>query len=263
LIATLAFTLQLYADFSAYSDIARGLARLLGFELMVNFRLPYFAATPAEFWSRWHISLSEWLRDYIFFPLRRLLLRWNPPGGRLVALVIPPLVTMLVSGVWHGTGWNFIIWGLYYGVMMILFQALVKERPRQPTNRTDLRQLSTFRLIISWFLQRLGSGIRILFMFVLIGFGWLIFRVENQQQFLYFLTHLSLEASPDSGTMWANLVLFSLPLVVVQILQQARSDLLTLTRLPLFARVIMYGAALALIVALGVREASEFFYVQF
>ena len=263
LFAVLAFTFQLYADFSAYSDIARGLARLLGFELMVNFRLPYFSASPAEFWSRWHISLSEWLRDYIFFPLRRLFLRWKHPAGKIVGLLIPPLVTMLVSGFWHGTGWNFILWGLYHGLLLILYQVLVKERPGAPASRPQTVQVPVFGRVWSWLLPRLSLSLRILFMFALVASGWLIFRVESREQFTYFITHLSLEATAQSATTWANLVLFSLPLVVVQIAQQARNDLLVLTRLPIMLRAFLYATALALIIVLGVRQASEFIYVQF
>lgn len=262
-IALLAFSLQLYADFSAYSDIARGLARLLGFELSINFRLPYFSASPAEFWSRWHISLSEWLRDYIFFPMRRLFLRWKHPAGRLAGLLIPPLVTMLVSGFWHGAGWNFIVWGLYHGMLLVLFQVLVRERSRVPGKPSQVGETPAWRRGWSWLLPRLGWGVRILIMFILTSFGWLIFRVESREQFIYFVTHLSLQATAQSTTAWSNLVLFSLPLVVVQIAQQARNDLLVLTRLPVVLRALLYAAALALIVVLGVRQASEFIYVQF
>jgi alginate O-acetyltransferase complex protein AlgI len=262
LIGGLAFTMQLYADFSAYSDIARGLARLMGFELMVNFRLPYFAASPAEFWARWHISLSEWLRDYIFFPLRRVLLRWKGRAGRLTGLLAPPLITMLVSGVWHGTEWNFLLWGLYHGILLILFQLLVKERPGITTSN-QVQQKASIHLLWPWLRPRLGTLSRILIMFLLVSFGWLIFRVESLDQLSYFLAHTSLAVSPESTTLWANLVLFSLPLVVVQWMQQASNDLLVLMRLPFGLRVLLYAAALALMVVLGVRQASEFIYVQF
>jgi D-alanyl-lipoteichoic acid acyltransferase DltB (MBOAT superfamily) len=263
LIALLAFSLQLYADFSAYSDIARGLARLLGFELMVNFRLPYFSASPAEFWSRWHISLSEWLRDYIFFPMRRSFLRWKHPLAKLVGLLFPPLVTMLVSGLWHGTGWNFVIWGLYHGLLLILYQVLVKERPHGSGKHSQAGEIPAWRKALSWFRPRLDLAARILSMFTLTSFGWLIFRVESREQFFYFITHLSLQATAQSAITWANLVLYSLPLVVVQITQQARNDLLVLMRLPLVLRVLLYAVALTLIVILGARQASEFIYVQF
>lgn len=261
-IGVLAFTFQLYADFSAYSDIARGLARLMGIDLMVNFRLPYFSASPAEFWARWHISLSEWLRDYIFYPLRRAFLRWKSQIGRFVGLLVPPLVTMLVSGVWHGTGWNFILWGLYHGILLILFQLLVKPLS-MGTTPNPVGKNPRISQIQDWLRRRIGTLIRILLMFTLVSFGWLFFRAESLDQLSHFLTHLSLTPSAESAMLWANLVLFSLPLIVVQLIQQARNDLLALMRLPIGLRLLLYAAALALMVALGVRQASEFIYVQF
>ncbi len=263
LLAVLAFTFQLYADFSAYSDIARGLARLLGFELMVNFRLPYFSTTPSDFWSRWHISLSEWLRDYIFFPLRRALLRWKGHAGSLAALLAPPLVTMLVSGLWHGTRWNFLLWGFYHGLLMVLFQLLGKDRPQLSSTRSPVGQGISFASFWDWLRPRLITTLRIAFMFFLVCFGWLIFRVDTPDQLIYFLSHLSLQSSPGTDLLWGNLVLFTLPLVVVQIAQQSSADLLVLARLPLGLRILLYASALALMVALGNRQASEFIYVQF
>ena len=263
LIAGLAFTFQLFADFSAYSDIARGLARLMGIELIVNFRLPYFSTSPSDFWARWHISLSEWLRDYIFFPLRRAFLRAKSRSGRLAGLLAPPLLTMLVSGIWHGTGWNFILWGLYHGILMVLYQVLVRERPAPGRIAAEMPGQVGLRKLVSALLPGLRTTGRIMIMFALIWLGWLIFRVETPEQLGYFLTHISLATSPATASIWANLVLFSFPLLVVQILQQAKGDLLVLARLPVGLRIVVYGAALALMVILGVRQSSEFIYVQF
>jgi len=262
-IGVLAFTGQLFADFSAYSDIARGLAYLLGIELMVNFRLPYFAASPGEFWQRWHISLSEWLRDYIFYPLRKALLRWKGQPDNWLALLLPPLGTMLVSGLWHGTGWNFLVWGLYHGILLVLYQVWIKEKPVGLVDPSESNRGGAIN--INWIHARriLGTGIRILAMFFLVCFGWLIFRVQTWDQFWSMLTSFSLIPTPNSAALWADLVLFSLPLVGVQLLQQWRGDLLILARLPALPRVLLYAAALALIVVLGVRETSEFIYVQF
>jgi alginate O-acetyltransferase complex protein AlgI len=122
LTAGLGFTLQILADFSAYTDLSRAIARLFGFETTENFRSPYLSLTPTDFWNRWHITLSTWLRDYIFFPLRRTLLRSRLPAWLTDAL--PPLVTMLVSGIWHGAGWTYLVWGLFFGVLIVAYQAL-------------------------------------------------------------------------------------------------------------------------------------------
>ncbi|MBI5935100.1 MAG: MBOAT family protein [Chloroflexi bacterium] len=133
LAATLGFTLQILADFTAYTDLARALARLFGFDTSENFRLPYLALTPTDFWNRWHITLSTWLRDYVFFPLRRALLRANLPRGLTDA--IPPLVTMFLSGLWHGAGWTYVVWGLYFGVLIVLYQLLGFGGAWQPANK--------------------------------------------------------------------------------------------------------------------------------
>jgi D-alanyl-lipoteichoic acid acyltransferase DltB (MBOAT superfamily) len=159
LAATLGFTLQILADFSAYTDLSRGLAWLLGFETSENFRQPYLALTPSEFWNRWHITLSSFLRDYIFFPLRRALLKRKTLPGWLVQSV-PPLVTMTVSGIWHGAGWTYLAWGIYYGVLIVAYQSAGVQG--------DWKSASGVKRGGAWLL-----------MFSLIVFGWLLFRAPT------------------------------------------------------------------------------------
>jgi D-alanyl-lipoteichoic acid acyltransferase DltB (MBOAT superfamily) len=108
-----AFGLQIYADFSAYSDIARGVARWFGFELVLNFNHPYVAHSPTDFWRRWHISLSTWFRDFVYIPL----------GGNRVGAVQREanlMATFLVSGLWHGASWNYVLWGFYHGTLVVV-----------------------------------------------------------------------------------------------------------------------------------------------
>jgi alginate O-acetyltransferase complex protein AlgI len=124
LAAALGFTLQVLADFSGYTDIARGISYLLGFETSENFRSPYLSLTPTEFWNRWHITLSAWLRDYIFFPIRRALVRRKASLPDWVVQAIPPVVTMLISGLWHGVGWTYVIWGGLFGVLIAVYQLI-------------------------------------------------------------------------------------------------------------------------------------------
>jgi D-alanyl-lipoteichoic acid acyltransferase DltB (MBOAT superfamily) len=159
LIGGLGFALQILADFSSYTDISRGISYLLGLETSENFNHPYLALTPSDFWNRWHMTLSSWLRDYIFFPLRRALLRMRKLPEVLTAS-IPPLVTMFVSGLWHGVGWQFAVWGLYYGVLIVIYQLFGL--------RADFNFASRFKLFFMW-----------LTMFLLIAFGWLIFRAQS------------------------------------------------------------------------------------
>ena len=159
LAATIGFTLQILADFSAYTDLSRGFAWLLGFETSENFRQPYLSLTPSDFWNRWHITLSSFLRDYIFFPLRRILLkRKNLPNWLIQS--IPPLVTMFVSGIWHGAGWTYIVWGIYYGLLIVAYQSAGVQG--------DWKSLSGVKRFGAWLL-----------MFSFIVFGWLLFRAPT------------------------------------------------------------------------------------
>jgi alginate O-acetyltransferase complex protein AlgI len=147
--ASLGFTLQILADFSAYTDLARAVARLFGFDTSENFRSPYLAMTPTDFWNRWHITLSTWLRDYIFFPLRRGLLRARWP--RWLTDALPPLVTMFISGLWHGAGWTYVVWGFSYGVLIVIYQFIGMGGAWKPRNKVTqiLAWLVMFTLIVT------------------------------------------------------------------------------------------------------------------
>lgn len=128
IVASLAFMFQLLADFSAYTDISRGISFLFGFETSENFRAPFTAATPTEFWNRWHITLSTWLRDYLYIPL----------GGSRVSSAqhyFNLLFTFFLCGLWHGAGWNYVVWGLYFGLLSVVYRAIGMGRNWEPSNR--------------------------------------------------------------------------------------------------------------------------------
>ncbi|HOU36689.1 MAG TPA: MBOAT family O-acyltransferase, partial [Candidatus Omnitrophota bacterium] len=116
LIALYAFAFQIYCDFSGYSNIARGLGKCMGFDIMINFDLPYFSSNPRQFWQRWHISLSRWLKDYLYIPLGG-----NRKGGLMTYRNLG--LTMLLGGLWHGASWTFVVWGLYHGVLLVIHRA--------------------------------------------------------------------------------------------------------------------------------------------
>ncbi|AOW20049.1 MBOAT family O-acyltransferase [Urechidicola croceus] len=154
--AIILFSIQIYADFSGYSHIARGTAKLLGVELMKNFEQPYFSQNIAKFWRRWHISLSTWLRDYLYFPL----------GGNRKGLsrtYLNLMITMLLGGLWHGASWNFVIWGGLHGVYLILYKMY---------HRFQSKKNSKSKLI------NFGNYI---LTFFLVTFTWLFFRSENYE----------------------------------------------------------------------------------
>jgi len=153
----LAFCIQIYADFSAYTDIARGSARLLGFDLSPNFNHPYIADSPSDFWKRWHISLSAWIRDYIYIPL-------GGSRGGTGRTLLNLTIIFLLTGLWHGASWNFVLWGLYYAVLTILYRLAARLVP------AALQTLPGVR-----------AG-KILLMFALTNLGWLIFREQSVAQ---------------------------------------------------------------------------------
>ena len=130
LVAVLAFTFQIYCDFSGYSDMARGLARCMGFDLMVNFNQPYFARTPSEFWRRWHISLSSWLRDYLYIPL-------GGNRGSEVKVHCNLMLTMLLGGLWHGASWTFIVWGGIHGAILSVYRLLDVDKRLKSSGSCD------------------------------------------------------------------------------------------------------------------------------
>ena len=156
-IGTLGFAIQVLADFSGYTDISRGMARLLGFETSLNFNAPYLSLNFNDFWNRWHITLSQWLRDYIFFPVRRWLMQRLKNKTSLLPTILPPLVTMVVSGIWHGIGWNFLVWGLFHGIVIAVFQLIAKPGIGAKPSVLKVASswlLTTGLLLFSWALFR-------------------------------------------------------------------------------------------------------------
>ena len=186
--ATLGFTVQILADFSGYTDIARGTARMLGWELMENFRSPYLAANPSEFWRRWHISFSTWIRDYLYVSLG------GSRGGfwRVTAVTF---ATMGLSGLWHGASWNFVAWGLYHAALIVAYRVV---SPHVPT-------------WVKWRPAAVGL------MFTFTVFGWFLFRETDPARILTVLRLNPFVQTPTervaAWSMVAVTILTALPLV--------------------------------------------------
>lgn len=181
---TLAFTGQIYGDFSGYTDIAIGLGLLLGFSFPLNFRLPYMATSPIDFWRRWHISLSTWLRDYLYIPL----------GGRK-RRNFSLMATMLLGGLWHGASYTFIVWGAYHGLLLVISHKLI-----QILERYEVRQPALW--------------IKRLFTFYLVIIGWVFFRAESFEDAMTIVgtMHGLADTNPNnvSGLMKVGLCLLAL-----------------------------------------------------
>ena len=151
-VGVLAFGIQILADFSGYTDIARGSARLLGIELSLNFRHPWLATSPADFWRRWHITLSSWLRDYVYIPIG------GSRNGRY-SNAITLIVTFVLGGLWHGAAWNFVLWGLLHAALILIWRAARKLKFQVPTLLATL--ITFFVISASWLLFREGDLIYI------------------------------------------------------------------------------------------------------
>ncbi len=241
-IGVLAFSAQIYGDFSGYSDIARGLSLLMGIELMVNFRLPYFALNPTDFWRRWHISLSTWLRDYLYIPLGG-----NRKGtGRTYCNLF---LTMLLGGLWHGAAWNFVIWGAFHGAILILYRLI----ERKPAHLDPWGGQFAYPLVLA----------KMLLMFILTLLGWLIFRAASVEQIVEMLSGISLDTSAKSAQLCYELFFYVSPLIMIQLYQYITRDLLILTKFRTPMRSLIYGLLLTWIFVFGVRDSLEFIYFQF
>ena len=165
------FAVQIYCDFSGYTDIARGVAKMLGFGLMRNFAQPYFATNPQEFWRRWHISLSTWLRDYLYISLG------GNKRGR-VRTYLNLMATMVLGGLWHGAAWNFVLWGIYQGGLLVLHRAFFG------------RHTVSKEGVGSGALGIAGRLLGIAVFFQVVCYGWLLFRARSFEQIVSFTAKL-------------------------------------------------------------------------
>ena len=184
IMATVYFSLQIYCDFSGYTDIARGAAKVLGFEMMENFNRPYFSKSIVEFWKRWHISLSTWLMDYLFLPVaysvsRKIkqptLLLWKAESWAYITGII---VTMVLCGLWHGVGWTFILWGTLHGVFLAISFATKKTR-KTIAKKLHIKKRSLLR-----------QAFQVVFTFAIVSFAWIFFRANSLADAWYIITHL-------------------------------------------------------------------------
>ena len=255
-VATVFFAVQIYCDFSGYSDIAIGCAQVMGFTLMTNFKNPYFSLSVTEFWSRWHISLSTWFRDYVYIPL----------GGNRVGRakwVRNILITFLISGFWHGANWTYIIWGFLHGMYVVLgvwVDTLCKRIP-----------LSRGKSVVL-------VGMRWLSTFVLVSVAWVFFRAKTVGDALFILSesfksiflgngfHAALTSIISPLPSFIYLMAFLLTTVVFFAMELVdyRSNLIeTFRKQPAWLRWGVYALALLAIMNLGVTKTVPFIYFQF
>jgi alginate O-acetyltransferase complex protein AlgI len=245
LLGTIFFGIQIYCDFSGYSDIALGAARVMGFELMTNFDRPYSAKTISEFWSRWHISLSSWFRDYLYIPL----------GGNRVSMsrwYFNLLFVFFISGLWHGANWTFIIWGGLHGVYLI-FGILTKNW------RDKLKAALGIR---GW----INDAIQVVTVFLFVNIAWVFFRANSVADALYILGRIpQVFTDYNIGSMSRSAVVFAIVLIfILQVIEylHAKYDLIKTVGQMRWRWAAYYVLVLA-IAYLGVFENRQFIYFQF
>jgi D-alanyl-lipoteichoic acid acyltransferase DltB (MBOAT superfamily) len=242
IVATYAFAFQIYADFSAYSNIARGLARLFGFKLMINFKTPYFSSSPVEFWKRWHISLSTWFRDYVYIPL----------GGNRSSKNrhrINLIITFLTSGLWHGANSTFLAWGLFHGLLIL------------PFNQNKRKKKSSSQA------SPLKKTLKVFFTFHLILIGWVLFRGESLAHCLnlyhaMFTWLLNPESFIFKGSL--KMILLLLLMLLLEFITQHRNHPLEVSDWSPLKRWALEFIILFLILFFGqFRSQVSFIYFQF
>ncbi len=276
LLAVILYSVQIYCDFSGYSDMAIGVARFLGFDAGKNFDHPYLSRSVGEFWRRWHISLSSWLRDYIYIPL----------GGSRVCvprIYLNLLITFFVSGIWHGSTVNFLLWGLSYGVILCLERATknLRGKIKLALHISDKsRALKIFNVVLT---------------FIVISLLWILFRADNlesvikifkkfstvpQELFLIFcspslghikkfvIKFINLKQMPTNGTLSYLFEMFVLVCVFAWISFSTRNEegLVKIRKMPLLKRWVLYTVLIVVLILcllLNSSQSSEFIYNQF
>lgn len=253
ILATFFFAFQIYCDFSGYSDIAIGASQIMGIKLMDNFKRPYFSKSISEFWRRWHVSLSTWFKDYLYIPL----------GGNRVSILrwyLNLLIVFLVSGLWHGAAWTFVIWGGLHGIYLVC--GIISQNIRKTI--INYTQLDKF--------PKIHQLVKIGITFILVNLAWIFFRANSLLDAVYVLTHLfsgiSLNFSRINlgGIGWEGLIIAFASIAFmefVHLLQRHNKMRRFLSDKPVWLRWTIYLIIIFAIILFGVFESKEFIYFQF
>jgi len=243
LIALYSFAFQIFCDFDAYSNIARGLAKCMGVDIMVNFNLPYVSRNPKEFWQRWHISLSTWLRDYLYIPLGG-----NHGGAWLTAWNL--MITMLLGGLWHGANWTFVAWGFFHGTLLVLYRFW----PAALKPGVVFGKIRPALSFVSW-----------LIFFHLTMIGWLLFRAGSLSQAgqMFYDIVAPWQCNREADLLLLKFIAVGLPLWLVQAAQARKGDLMIVFKQHWAVQTVIYAFWAYLIIGWGIMRPEEFIYFQF
>jgi D-alanyl-lipoteichoic acid acyltransferase DltB (MBOAT superfamily) len=245
LVAVFMFSLQIYGDFAGYTDIARGISRMMGIELVKNFDHPYFSTNITAFWRRWHMSLSSWLRDYLYIPL----------GGNRGSAFFGYrnlMLTMLLGGLWHGASWNFVVWGGLHGLALSVHKLALRGRaPEVHAERMGPRQLAGFALTMAW-----------------VALAWVFFRAQTFADALHVIGRIThLEAAPEaarvSGSMLRHALVSFAVLMAIDLPQARAREETVWLRWPWPVRALLYAAVIVTLVLIRTSRDVPFIYFQF
>ena len=248
-VATILFSFQIYADFSGYSDIAIGCAKLFGIRLTTNFKVPYFSRNVREFWRRWHITLMNWFTQYVYFPLG------GSRRGR-ARTILNTLIVFALSGLWHGADWTFVLWGLYHALLFIPLILIGSSKSNDTVAHSKL-------------LPSLHEFLFMLTTFLLVNFGWILFRAPDYGSFTSFVSILfsrSLFDIHGLSTPMAKMLLWCFILVIIEWIQREHNHALEIDGYRIFSTHISRVALYAIIAALIFSYAGHiqtFIYFQF
>ena len=247
-LGTIAFAFQIYGDFSGYSDIAIGAALILGFKLPLNFIKPYFATSPSDFWRRWHVSLSSWLRDYLYIPL-------GGNKGSSGKTYFNLMTVMLLGGLWHGASWNFIVWGVLHGSYLAVHKIILNKFPILKNN--------------SFFSSKIGKIISISITQYFVFMAWIPFRVQNPDHMLYAMEKYIFIDLQFSGVLDVILahklpVLFLGLFIILHFISYKNGNIIT----KISDLCIKYWAIILIIIGLGISftyslNSQDFLYFKF
>jgi alginate O-acetyltransferase complex protein AlgI len=252
IVGTVLFAVQIYCDFSGYTDVARGVSKLFGVNLVVNFNQPYFSTNPQDFWRRWHISLSSWLRDYLYVPL-------GGNRGGLAFVCRNLMITMLLGGLWHGAAWNFVLWGFYQGLTLCIYRIWIEQRNK----RSSTQQLLQAR-------AEAGHPVRHLIaaagFFVVICYGWLLFRAHSLAQIVKFSSLLVTDFGNlnfGAGMPRLSALLGMSLLLAMEVTQYWKTDPQFYQRFSVAFRGLLIAAMIVITLTGMSNEPAQFIYFQF
>lgn len=268
IIAIYFYSFQIYLDFSGYIDIARGSAKMLGLNLIKNFDRPYFSHSIGEFWKRWHISLSTWLRDYLFLPISYYVMRKiNVEKIMFIridsfAYSVGIIITWFLAGLWHGAGWTFIIWGLLHSTYLV-FSHFTRKQRRKYRRKFQLQKKY----------PQLFKLFQICITFHLVSFAWIFFRANNLQDALYIIKNLFTNLCFQNYKLYnfslskfdfAISIMSIIFFIIIELFQGHKSIIRSLSQKPILFRWILYYLFVIFIILFGVYNTdAKFIYFQF